>query len=57
MKIRVYVMTNLVGSKVEEEIDTVEDWGMDDRPTNEELTEAVQDWANERMEFGWKEIE
>lgn len=57
MKIRVYVTMNLVGSMVEEEIDTVLDLGMGVRPTNEELTEAVQDWVNERMEFGWEEIE
>lgn len=53
MKIKVYVTTDRVGAKVEDEIDIVEDWGMDPNASDEEIEEAAKDWMYENIEWGW----
>lgn len=55
-KIRLYVKTCYVGSKVEEVIDTVEDWGLAENEW-EEMDDGMRasfynEWLHENMEWG-----
>lgn len=43
----------------EEEVDTVEELGMEDgeweKMSDEEKYKTVEEWANDRLEIGWKD--
>ena len=53
MKIKIWFQTNMVGSEVSEEIDTVTDWNMSEDATFAQIDELVSDWAANQYEFGW----
>lgn len=45
------------GANQEEEVDIVEDWGMDPDSSDEDIDEAVNDWAHNYIEWGWSRKE
>lgn len=59
MRIELYCNSGTnIHSKRTEVIDTVEDWSLDEGEwesmSEEDQDEMVMDWANERLDIGWK---
>ena len=59
-KIKLFVSTGYVGSKVEETIDTEEDWNMFDPKwedmTDDEKSPIVTEWVWEQITAGWEDL-
>lgn len=60
MKIKVWCDSGAnIHSAREEVVDLERDWGISDEDwdamTDDEKDQAVNDWANERLEIGWSE--
>jgi hypothetical protein len=57
MKIEVYLTIGYPGADRSEIIDTVEDWHMDENATEDEINDAVKDWASNFIEYGYKPVD
>ena len=50
---KVKITCHFEGPKVTEVIDIVDDWGMTEDATDNEIEEAVMDWASNICSIGW----
>jgi len=57
MKIRAKLTIGFPGADQEEEIDTVEDWGMEPDASDEEINKACADWASNYIEVWFERLD
>lgn len=57
MKVTFYLSIGFPGAVHEETFDTDEDLGLGPNPSEKELDQAVQDWINNYLDYGYRNAE